>query len=172
MTAVWETTEPDHAAESILWRASMLTVRSVDQPRAVRWYRNVLGFKLEYDIPIPVPVDPFRMAVLVAPDNRRLEITGRGKPKDPPTDAWTSPVTFTLQVRDGDATEKHLKEMGVEPFEVIDGQYGRLILLVDPDNNIVKLQVPNERAWDEHNLDDPNVPKYRDAPMYVPSKEA
>jgi len=172
MTAAWETTEPDHAADSILWRASMLTVRSVDQPRAVRWYRNVLGFKLEYDIPIPAPEDPFRMAVLVGPDNRRLEITGRGKPKDAPTDAWSSPVTFTFQVNDREKTLAHLEAMGVEPFESIEGQYGLLVLIVDPDNNIVKLQVPNERAWDEHNLADPNVPQYRENPLYVPDKEA
>ena len=170
MTEIWATTEPDQSADSILWRTSMVTIRSVDQPRAVRWYRNVLGFKLDYDIQIPAP-KPFRMAVLVGPDNRRLEITGKGVSKPAPTDLWASPVGVTFQVNDLEQTEKHLESMGVEPYEAIDGQYGRLIVLVDPDNNLVKLQFPNERAWDEHNLKTPNEPVYRDNPTYVPDKE-
>jgi predicted enzyme related to lactoylglutathione lyase len=166
---LWKEREPSNDDESIVWRTSMLTIRSANQPLAVRWYRNVLGFKLDYDIAIRSPQRPFRLAVLVAPDNRRIEITGRGKSKERPQDAWDTALSFTFQVHDIEKTREHLKQMGVEYHEPeLEGQYGPLITLVDPDNNLVKLQFPNERAWKEHGLHDPNTAQYNPNPTYVP----
>ncbi|MGV9314033.1 VOC family protein [Streptomyces sp. NPDC003691] len=172
-TPVWLTREPDQSAPAVLWRTSMITIRAVDQPRAVRWYRNVLGFKLEFDIPIRVPDRPFRMAVLVGPDNRRVEITGRGVPKERPADVWDTPVSVTYQVDDLDAVRTHLRAMQVPYFTPeFNGQYGRLLTLLDPDRNIIKLQAPNERCIAEHNLEDPDTPRYPESPKYVPDPEA
>ncbi|AZK97672.1 VOC family protein [Streptomyces tsukubensis] len=169
----WLTREPGQGDAPVLWRTSMITIRSVDQPRAVRWYRNVLGFKLEFDIPIRVPNRPFRMAVLVGPDNRRVEITGRGLPKGRPADVWDTPVSVTYQVDDLDAVRAHLQAMDVPYFTPeFNGQYGRLLTLLDPDHNIIKLQAPNERCVEEQNLEDPDTPRYPDEPRYVPDPEA
>ncbi len=165
----WLTQEPEAEPQSIVWRCSMIKIRSADQPRAVRWYRNVLGFRLDYDIPIRTPVNPFRMAVLVAPDNTRIEITGRGRPHGRPADNWDVPIGITFQVQDLDRTRRHLVDMGVEYFEPeLSGQYGPLITLLDPDNNLINLQFPNERAWAEHGLDTPHIPRYNPNPRYVP----
>jgi catechol 2,3-dioxygenase-like lactoylglutathione lyase family enzyme len=171
--AAWETREPSQQDAPVLWRTSMITIRSTDQARSVRWYRNVLGFKLEFDIPIRVPDRPFRMAVLVGPDNRRVEITGRGVAKDTPVDVWDAPVSITYQVQDLTAFRTHLETMGVPYFTPeFKGQYGMLLTLLDPDNNIIKIQVPNERCVGEQNLEDPNTPRYLDEPKYVPGTEA
>ncbi|MER5771851.1 VOC family protein [Streptomyces sp. NPDC001985] len=173
MTApLWLEREPSQSDESILWRTSMITIRSTDQPRAVRWYRNVLGFKLEFDIPIRVPHRPFRMAVLVGPDNRRIEITGRGVPSGKPADVWDTPVSVTFQVDDLTRAKAHLEAMGVPYFTPeFKGQYGRLLTLLDPDNNIIKIQAPNERCVSEQNLETPDTPRYLDHPRYVPGPE-
>ncbi|MEU0988386.1 VOC family protein [Streptomyces sp. NPDC005953] len=168
----WLEREPSQSDGSILWRTSMITIRSTDQPRAVRWYRNVLGFKLEFDIPIRVPNRPFRMAVLVGPDNRRIEITGRGVPSKEPVDVWDTPVSVTYQVEDLAATRAHLEAMGVPYFTPeFKGQYGMLLTILDPDNNIIKIQAPNDRCVEEQNLEDPNTPRYLDEPKYVPDPE-
>ncbi|MFJ8229945.1 VOC family protein [Streptomyces sp. NPDC094448] len=169
----WLTREPVQGGAPVLWRTSMITIRSADQPRAVRWYRNVLGFQLEFDIPIRVPNRPFRMAVLVGPDNRRVEITGRGLPKGRPADVWDTPVSVTYQVDDLDTVRSHLQAMDVPYFTPeFNGQYGRLLTLLDPDHNIIKLQAPNERCIAEQNLEDPDTPRYPDEPRYVPDPEA
>ncbi|MEO3977840.1 VOC family protein [Streptomyces sp. CAU 1734] len=168
----WLEREPSQTEESILWRTSMITIRSADQPRAVRWYRNVLGFKLEFDIPIRVPNRPFRMAVLVGPDNRRVEITGRGVAAGEPADVWDTPVSVTFQVQDLAVAKAHLEAMGVPYFTPeFKGQYGRLLTVLDPDNNIIKIQAPNARCVGEQNLEDPDTPRYTAEPRYVPDPE-
>jgi catechol 2,3-dioxygenase-like lactoylglutathione lyase family enzyme len=165
---LWLTQEPDQDAPEIIWRTSMIKIRSVDQPRAVRWYRNVLGFKLEYDQPIKAPPTPFRMAVLTAPDNIRIEITGRGRPKKRPEDTWDTGIGITFQVKDLWPVREHLIKMGVEYFDKeLNGQYGPLITLLDPDNNLINIQEPNERAWREHGLDNPHEVHYKE-PRIVP----
>jgi predicted enzyme related to lactoylglutathione lyase len=165
----WLTTEPDQNAASIVWRTSMIKFRCTDQPKMVKWYRNVLGFKLDYDIAIKAPPAPFRMAVLVAPDNTRIEITGRGRPHKRPEDTWDIPIGLTFQVKDIQAAREHCIKMGVEYFEPeIQGQYGILMTLIDPENNLINLQAPNLRAWNEHGLDNPHVAKYNPNPRYIP----
>ncbi|MYY09329.1 hypothetical protein GT204_10505 [Streptomyces sp. SID4919] len=168
----WLTREPAQSDRSVLWRTSMITIRSTDQPRAVRWYRNVLGFKLEFDVPIRVPNRPFRMAVLVGPDNRRVEITGRGVPKGEPADVWDTPVSVTYQVDDLAAAKAHLEAMGVPYFTPeFKGQYGQLLTLLDPDHNIIKIQAPNDRCVREQSLETPDIPRYLDEPRYVADPE-
>lgn len=166
----WLADEPIVGAESVVWRTAMVTINAANQPASVRWYRNVLRFDLVYDIPIRLPTgETFRMAILLAPDNRRIQINGGAQAKSQPRSSKDVAISLLFHVRDINVAKAHLRLMNVPDFEPeIAGQVGPLLSILDPDNNIVFLQEPNQKAFADLGLQTPNDPVRPKYPRYVP----
>jgi len=108
-----------------------------DMPRAVTFYREVLGMRVLDTNPWWTSLDFF---------GSRLGLHGNdGKPVPPVQNDAQGPVAgavLTLRSTDIDADVAYLRRNGVTIVGRSDNDWGRLALFLDPDGNFLKLMQP------------------------------
>jgi catechol 2,3-dioxygenase-like lactoylglutathione lyase family enzyme len=105
-------------------RLELVAVPVSDVDRAIAFYRDQVGFALDYDH-------------TVSPDLRFVQLTPRGSACSIAIGVGVTPAEPGMQVvvEDADAARADLVAHGVEASEVQEFAWGRFTFFADPDGN-------------------------------------
>jgi catechol 2,3-dioxygenase-like lactoylglutathione lyase family enzyme len=110
------------------WKLELVTVPVADVDRAIGFYTDQVGFKLDYDH----QVDERIRFVQLTPSGSACSISlGTGLSDAPPG----SVPGLQMVVDDVAAARDHLAGNGVEVSEISDFPWGRFVFFTDPDGN-------------------------------------
>jgi catechol 2,3-dioxygenase-like lactoylglutathione lyase family enzyme len=117
------------------WSLELVTVPVSDVDRAMAFYTDGMGFRLDQDHRVS---DTLRFVQLTPPGSRCSIAIGDGISSNPPG----SIEGLQIVVHDIEAARAELVARGVEVTEVADYPWGRFVFLKDPDGNGWSIQQP------------------------------
>ncbi len=117
------------------WSLELVTVPVSDVDRAMAFYTDGMGFRLDQDHRVS---DTLRFVQLTPPGSRCSIAIGDGISSNPPG----SIEGLQIVVHDIEAARAELVARGVEVTEVADYPWGRFVFLKDPGGNGWSIQQP------------------------------
>jgi catechol 2,3-dioxygenase-like lactoylglutathione lyase family enzyme len=117
------------------WSLELVTVPVSDVDRAMAFYTDGMGFRLDQDHRVS---DTLRFVQLTPPGSRCSIAIGDGISSKPPG----SIEGLQIVVHDIEAARAELVARGVEVTEIADYPWGRFVFLKDPDGNGWSIQQP------------------------------
>ncbi|HEY7525193.1 MAG TPA: VOC family protein [Candidatus Limnocylindrales bacterium] len=115
------------------WKLELVAVPVSDVDRAIRFYRDQVGFVLDHDHRVN---EELRFVQLTPPGSACSITFGTGITDTKPG----SIAGLQIVVADADAARDQLVSRGVDASEVDDQPWGRFVHFADPDGNRWSLQ--------------------------------
>ncbi len=115
------------------WKIELVPVPVTDVDRAIAFYRDQLGFVLDFDAP---GGEGIRFVQLTPPGSACSIVIGTGITEMVPGSQKGLQVVIT----DADAALAQLRDRGVEAGDIQTLPWGRFIFFADPDGNTWALQ--------------------------------
>ncbi|HEX4444094.1 MAG TPA: VOC family protein [Galbitalea sp.] len=121
------------------WKIELVAIPVSDVDRAIRFYRDQVGFALDHDHHIDGGI---RFVQLTPPGSACSIVMGDGITEMVPG----SQKGVQIVIGDADAARAQLVEAGVDVGEVQELPWGRFVFFSDPDGNTWSLQEVPQRS--------------------------
>jgi catechol 2,3-dioxygenase-like lactoylglutathione lyase family enzyme len=121
------------------WKIELVSVPVSDVDRAIAFYRDRVGFVLDFDAPAEGGI---RFVQLTPPGSACSIVIGSGITEMTPG----SQKGLQIVINDADAALAQLRANGVEAGDIQSLPWGRFVFFADPDGNTWSLQEITSRS--------------------------